>query len=105
MNLLQETLDVLNKHSLDPTVDVSWVGALDGSLVCSWNDFVTMAKDLEYDNGFGGQEILPSLVIVGKAGWWLERGEYDGSEWWEFNKTPMIGADPKRLQDLRDKGY
>ena len=21
--------------------------------------------------------------------WWLERGEYDGSEWWEFRREPV----------------
>ncbi|QNI21485.1 hypothetical protein [Salmonella phage 3sent1] len=23
-------------------------------------------------------------------GTWLERGEYDGSEWWEYKATPAI---------------
>ena len=25
-----------------------------------------------------------------KAGTWFDRGEYDGSEWWEFQKCPNM---------------
>jgi hypothetical protein len=42
---------------------------------------------VNYDDGFGGNEIPLSLVVVGDD-WWLERGEYDGSEWWEFKRLP-----------------
>lgn len=28
------------------------------------------------------------LIVVGKD-FWLERHEYDGSEWWEFKSIPM----------------
>jgi hypothetical protein len=27
------------------------------------------------------------IIVVGKD-WWLERHEYDGSEWWEFKTMP-----------------
>ena len=44
--------------------------------------------DYEYDNGFGGQELYG--VIWYKDGTWSERGEYDGSEWWEYKSCPVI---------------
>ena len=44
--------------------------------------------DFNYDNGFGGQEVYG--VVVFTDGTWLERHEYDGSEWWEYKKTPDI---------------
>ena len=31
------------------------------------------------------------LVLVGD-GWWIERCEYDGSEWWEFKTIPTEKA-------------
>lgn len=31
-------------------------------------------------------------VVVGKD-FWLERGEYDGSEWWSFKTTPQCESD------------
>lgn len=41
-------------------------------------------------------------MVVGDD-WWLERHEYDGSEWWEFKRlpSPILSAIrlPKSLQD------
>ena len=28
------------------------------------------------------------LVVVGE-GWWLERCDYEGAEWWEFKTLPI----------------
>lgn len=56
------------------------------SAKCSWDDFSKQA-DFEYNNGYDWQEIPADLVVVGDN-WWLERAEYDGSEWWEFKTIP-----------------
>ena len=40
--------------------------------------------DVEYDTGFGGQELYGYVMFHDAT--WLERHEYDGSEWWEFKK-------------------
>lgn len=37
--------------------------------------------DYNYDNGYGGQHLFGYIWL--DDGTWLERGEYDGSEWWE----------------------
>lgn len=42
--------------------------------------------DFTYDNGFGGQELYGTVVFKDES--WLERGEYDGSEWWNYKKLP-----------------
>jgi hypothetical protein len=42
--------------------------------------------NFDYDNGFGGQRLYG--IIVFNDGTWLERSEYDGSEWWAFKQTP-----------------
>ena len=86
-NLLNETLDFLTDNGKSPT-DVAWVQWEE--FYCSWVEFVNAAA-FEYDSGFGGAEIQTSLKIVG-ADWWLERGEYDGSEWWEFKTMPTKPA-------------
>jgi len=44
--------------------------------------------DFDYDSGFGGQELYG--IIWYKDGTWSERGEYDGSEWWEYKSCPEI---------------
>lgn len=96
-NLLQETLSVLKHYNLAPE-DVQWCGSSDGRYFFTWEQFVSLA-DIEYDKSYGIQVIARDLVIVG-TDWWLERGEYDGSEWWEHKTMPQPTADgllPHRL--------
>jgi hypothetical protein len=44
--------------------------------------------NFEYDNGYGSQELSGTVWL--KDGRWFERGEYDGSEWWELKECPEI---------------
>lgn len=44
--------------------------------------------DFEYDSGYGGQELYGKVWLT--DGTWLDRGEYDGSEWWEHQSCPEI---------------
>ena len=48
--------------------------------------FLETLDSINYDNGYGGQELFGNIVF--KDGTWLERGEYDGSEWWRLCKCP-----------------
>jgi hypothetical protein len=86
-NLLQETKATLEACEKTPE-DVKWVGSGDGKYAISWAEFEPLA-DVEYYSGYGGQDIVSDLVVVGE-GWWLSRGEYDGSEWWMFNTPPTL---------------
>lgn len=99
VNLLQETLDVLREHKKTPK-DVLWVGTRDA--IGGWEDFYANA-DFDYDGGYGWQEVNLDLKIVG-TGWWLERGEYDGSEWWAFKTQPIPPSTVRIIQqkDLRE---
>lgn len=85
INLLTETIDMLAAFSLTPE-DVQWVGSRDGELGISWGEFAQIAN-VEYDNGYGSQQVASDLVVVGD-GWWLERHEYDGSECWMYQTAP-----------------
>ena len=89
MNLLKETLASL-KENKKTASDVQWVGIIYGEYPASfsWNEFSNIAKDFDYNNSYGGTEVTLALRIVGDN-WWLERGEYDGSEWWEFKTQPI----------------
>lgn len=86
-NLLQETIKVIEDCG-HTTHDVKWVGSRDGVFAIDWEKFCELAN-FEYDSGYGGQEIANDLVVVGED-WWLERHDYDGSEWWEHKKIPQI---------------
>lgn len=82
-NLLQETIEILSRYNKEAE-DVFWVG--DKEKYTTWSDFERKSNQ-DYDNGFGGNEVYDNLIIVGDN-WWLERHEYDGSEWWEFKSIP-----------------
>lgn len=88
MNLLLETRNTLKLNGKTSN-DVLWVGRSSINAVCSWDEFVKQAKNIEYDNSYGIQEIPADLVVAG-ADWWLERAEYDGAEWWQYKTFPTM---------------
>lgn len=92
-NFLQETVQciVKNGHTTD---EVLWVGSDDGEYAISWADFVKIA-DFEYDpDNHRGLEVVADLVVVGD-GWWMERDQYDGTEWWSFKTIPLVSNHPQ----------
>ena len=44
--------------------------------------------DFEYNAGYGSQEIEGFISFTDDT--WLEREEYDGSEWWDFKQCPKL---------------
>jgi hypothetical protein len=50
--------------------------------------------DFSYNDGYGLQYLYGTVWF--KDGTWLEREEYDGSEWWVYKKAPQI---PNRLYE------
>ena len=89
-NLWEETINVLNKHGLSFD-DILYIQGQDFRI--QKENFEAVAKWTNYNAGFGSQKVATDLVVVGED-WWLDRKEYDGSEWWEFNKKP------ERLEQL-----
>ena len=90
-NLYEETIKQLtaNGKTLD---DIAAVQGEDFAI--SIDEFIELSKQLDYDSGFGAAHVATDLVIIGDD-WWMERGEYDGSEWWEFRRAP------KPIQEIR----
>lgn len=95
--------------------DIEWVGILkegeyfynhmNNDVYLDLEQFFRIAS-FDYCASFGTTEITLGLVVVGKD-WWLERHEYDGSEWWEFKSLPkkpdvlLEGTD----DDIKNKIY
>lgn len=92
-NLLIETIEILSRHGKELS-DVQWVG--NTKFHTTWKNFADIAN-VEYDNGYGCAEVASDLVIVGDT-WWLERHEYDGSEWWEFKERPNLPQEEKEFK-------
>lgn len=94
-NLLKETLSEL-KDNGKKEKDVKWVGNLKQKT--TWDNFKKIAN-IDYDSGYGGQEVATDLLIVGDN-WWMERHEYDGSEWWEFKQLPKEPSETVELKTV-----
>ena len=83
-NLWEETIENLGKHNK----------SFDDVIAICGNDFQITKEDFEkhskteYDDGYGSPKVAEDLLIIG-ADFWLERHEYDGSEWWEFKQMPQ----------------
>lgn len=97
-NLWVETSRVLVTYgkSFD---DVKYIQGSDFGI--TKENFEQVAKKSEYYSGFGSAEVAEDLVIVGDD-WWLERHEYDGSEWWEYRETPKQINEVKEVSCLAD---
>lgn len=97
MNLLEETLDTLKENG-KKVEDISWIGSRDGKTIIEVDTFLLKAS-FEYDDDYGSQIIPQDLVIVGNN-WWLDRREYDGSEWWAYNELPKLQEDVKVIYKI-----
>ena len=91
MNLKEETLEVLDIHGKRKE-DVKYVCGEDFQI--SLEQFWKLA-DTEYNNFYGAPEIATDLTLIGDE-FWMERGEYDGSEWWDFHTMPDTTGMPIR---------
>lgn len=99
MNLLNETLDCLKVLGID---EKDTYGVYDGKTLLNWNDFKKLAKDINYDNGYGCQKISQSLLVYTEKAI-LYRHEYDGAEGWKY--VPILDKEdllnPKRLSESK----
>lgn len=98
MNLLSETLEKMEQSgkTFKDVEQVTWEVVVkrewkDGKRTyeteqcwCSWETFAEAAHTIDYDDGYGSQEIEETLEILFKDGSWMQRREYDGSEGWAY---------------------
>lgn len=84
INLWEETLEVLKKYN-KTFDDVEYI--ITNSYIMP-KDMYSKISNVTYNNGYGLPVVNTSLKLCGKD-WWLERGEYDGSEWFDFKTMPQ----------------
>jgi len=95
-NLLEETMKSLKEMDLT-FQDILYAQLGNGYF--SVEHFKLLAAKTEYDDGFGLAIIDECLMLVGKD-FYLDRREYDGSEWWQVNRMPekpLIERQPTNL--------
>ena len=91
---LQYEFDRIGKKPICAIIEDGWGG--DGNVIATLKkghtdqEFEEFMKELDfdYDAGYGAQ-FIDGTVWFGD-GTWLSRGEYDGSEWWQYLGTPKI---------------
>lgn len=111
MNLLEETKSVLARHNRQVSyIDWAVIG-VDEHVICDNSVAISLppfhwSKDLyaflekldfDYDDGFGGQNVYGKIML--NDGSWLERAEYDGSEWWEFKERVSFTVAMEELKE------
>lgn len=96
-NLKEETLKVLNKEGYSMS-DIAWAAIEYRNikpkrfvLPPNTNEetkisFIDTLNFL-YNDGFGCQLVYGNIVLKDNS--WLERAEYDGSEWWAYKTAPV----------------
>ena len=65
-----------------------------------WSKFLS-DLDFEYDSGYGGQNLFGTIWY--SDGTWSDRGEYDGSEWWDYHICPNIPVELNRKDKVREQ--
>ena len=98
MNLYDETVETLSFY--DKTIaDIEYIGSTRTKI--NTNKALELMKKTNYHSGYGGQEIACNLMIKGKD-FIMTRGEYDGSEWWDYMQTdpslPQVERDVKSFK-------
>ena len=98
INLLEETIEILNYHNKELS-DIIFISHhpvhIRHPKDCNCKvdeETLKTILNFEYDDGYGSTEVNMGLKLVGKD-FWLERHEYDGSEWWEYKALPIYNED------------
>jgi hypothetical protein len=102
VNLLTETREAIEESGHTPD-DIVFIGSEASGHQCTWDEFCRLA-DVEYDAGYGASEVAMDLVVVFRDGAKLWRGEYDGSEWWEFSRPFKRPTEAKPITRLTTVG-
>ena len=101
INLLEETIQAIEKsgHSIEDIHHVvvkdkeaSFLKNVPVSIATTWDTFVEMAKNFNYYSGYGNEAVWVYSRVVFNDRSYLERAEYDGSEWWRFIDIPDLNV-------------
>ena len=110
MNALEELIKVCEKNwkSLED-IAYWWVGwEEENQCIFDSNSIGIMKKFLQdkypyYDNWYWWQVLFGEIVFKDRT--WLERWEYDWSEWWEYKKCPerKLSKDEERIKEINEQ--
>jgi hypothetical protein len=99
MNAKEELVKLLNARNLTIIGGTIAYNTIGNNIECKFSDyeneeaFLNAISHIDYCDGYGIQELYGNIYCVDKATnepVWLERAEYDGSEWWHAVRIPKI---------------
>lgn len=94
INLLAETTEALKNLGYSESdiafCQIGYEDDIEVKLVQFPYEYFKNHADFEYDNGYGAEYVQETLKIVFKDNSWIERNSYDGSEWWDYKKCPVL---------------
>lgn len=87
-------------------IDYWWVGWYKKNQCIFSSDSIEIMKKFlkekysQYDNWYWCQLLFGEIVFKDRS--WLERWEYDWSEWWEYKKCPerRLSKDEERIEEI-----
>lgn len=100
MNLLEETLDFFSSaYDFEENI----YGVVTSMGIISWENFKGIAKNDEYNDSYGCQEVAKDLMIFHKNGILVRKDFCDGAEGWEniyinFADIKLEPADMSRIK-------
>lgn len=97
-NLKDETIKAVADSGHTPD-QIIFIGSEETGHQCTWEEFLTLANR-DYFKGFGAAKVATDLVIVFMDGQKIWRGEYDGSEWWEFSMPFQMPSESHAIQTI-----
>lgn len=110
MNALEELIKICERYwkSLED-IAYWWVGwEYENQCIFNSDSIEIMKKFLQdnyacYDAWWWSQELFGEVVF--KDSTWLERWEYDWSEWWEYKKCPerRLSKDEARIKEINEQ--
>ena len=95
MNLLQETLEILEQHGY--TFD-DVIAIYGDKFQITKENFINLA-DVEYCDYYAGTEVPLDVRILGND-FIMHRVEYDGYEWWHFEYTSLDKI-PQQIKTIK----
>lgn len=98
INLYDETIKAINGRKIAYAKikvhndifgdDVKYINLKPNHTYSEGGEFYNSLRNINYDNGYGSQYIFGFVVFT--DGTWIERKEYDGSEWWGSKRCPIF---------------
>lgn len=87
INAQQELLEHIGNREVELVrIAISWGYDEEPNRIEGTLEQVLPLLNLSYDDGYGGQKLFGYIWYTN--GTWSERGEYDGSEWWQHMERP-----------------